>query len=182
MQKDNYWVRRLSSSRLSRRRFVGGTAAIGAGAAGLALVGCGDDDDDEGDGTPASPTATTGSGETPGATTAPTVDPNAPQSGGTINGSTAGNTVVPGLGDAIVGILNKGQDAILGPTRDDLAERFGRVSGRATWAEPWLSWLRTEVRLNGGYAHPFGGSGGAIPVEKRFYLGGATTVRGGSRC
>lgn len=92
MQKDNYWVRRLTGSRLSRRRFVGGTAAIGAGAAGLALVGCGDDDDDEGDGTPASPTATTGSGETPGATTAPTVDPNAPQSGGTINGSTAGNT------------------------------------------------------------------------------------------
>ncbi len=89
MQKDNYWLRRLNSSRLSRRRFVGGTAAIGAGAAGLALVGCGDDDDDSSTGTA---TATTAAGDTPAATTAPTEDPNAPQTGGIINGSTAGNT------------------------------------------------------------------------------------------
>lgn len=45
------------------------------------------------------------------------------------NIGSAGNTVVPGLGDAIVGILNKGQDAILGPTRDDLAQLYQYVGG-----------------------------------------------------
>ncbi len=48
-QENNYWVRRLNSSRLSRRRFVGGAAVAGVGAASLALVGCGDDDDDDDD-------------------------------------------------------------------------------------------------------------------------------------
>ncbi len=57
-QENNYWVRRLNSSRLSRRRFVGGAAVAGVGAASLALVGCGDDDDDDDD-EPTSPAGTT---------------------------------------------------------------------------------------------------------------------------
>ncbi len=60
MNENNYWTRRLSSSRLSRRRFVGGAAVAGVGAAGLGLVGCGDDDDTGGSPTEApagSPTA-----------------------------------------------------------------------------------------------------------------------------
>lgn len=36
---DRYWA-----ARRSRRGFLGGAVAVGAGAAGLALVGCGDDD------------------------------------------------------------------------------------------------------------------------------------------
>ncbi len=57
-QENSYWVRRLNSSRLSRRRFVGGAATAGVGAASLALVGCGDDDDDDDD--DADPTSPTG--------------------------------------------------------------------------------------------------------------------------
>jgi peptide/nickel transport system substrate-binding protein len=77
MRERNYWLRKATSSRLSRRRFVGGAAATGVGAAGLALVGCGgDDDDDDGDPTsaPAEDTATTAPGE-PTATSAPADTP-----------------------------------------------------------------------------------------------------------
>src|SRR5690606_6905698 len=42
---DQFWRRRSS-----RRTFLGGSAALGAGAAGFALVGCGDDDDDDDNG------------------------------------------------------------------------------------------------------------------------------------
>ncbi len=42
--EDNYWLRRAQGSRISRRRFVGGAAVAGVGAASLGLVGCGDDD------------------------------------------------------------------------------------------------------------------------------------------
>jgi branched-chain amino acid transport system substrate-binding protein len=41
--EDNYWIRRLSSGGVSRRRFLGGAALLGVGAAALPLVGCGDD-------------------------------------------------------------------------------------------------------------------------------------------
>ncbi len=70
MTDSNYWVKRLNSSRLSRRHFVGGAAATGVGAAALGLVGCGDDD--EGEATPTtaggSPVPTTaGASPTPAA-------------------------------------------------------------------------------------------------------------------
>ncbi len=45
MTNKNYWLRRAQASRVSRRRFVGGAAVAGVGAASLGLVGCGDDDD-----------------------------------------------------------------------------------------------------------------------------------------
>lgn len=54
--ENNYWTRR----KLTRRKWLGGAATIGAGASAFALVGCGDDDDDD-----------TGSTTTPGSTTAP---------------------------------------------------------------------------------------------------------------
>ncbi len=63
--QDNYWTRRAASSRLQRRRFIGGAATLAAGGAGFALVGCGDDDD-------AGSTPTQGAGETPGTTPQPT--------------------------------------------------------------------------------------------------------------
>ena len=43
MSQDNYWLRRAQTSSVTRRRFVGGAAMAGVGAAGLGLVGCGDD-------------------------------------------------------------------------------------------------------------------------------------------
>jgi peptide/nickel transport system substrate-binding protein len=62
-QENSYWVRQQTSSRLSRRKFMGGAAVAGAGAASLALVGCGDDDDDDDDdGTPAGGSPTTAAG------------------------------------------------------------------------------------------------------------------------
>ena len=42
-REDNYWVRRARMSSFTRRRFVGGAAAAGVGAAAFGLVGCGDD-------------------------------------------------------------------------------------------------------------------------------------------
>ena len=59
---DRYW-----NERRSRRRFLGGAVATGAGAAGLALVGCGDDDDD--DDTEPTAAATTPAGTQAAATT-----------------------------------------------------------------------------------------------------------------
>ena len=42
-RKDNYWLRRS----VSRRRFLGTSAATAAGVTGLVTIGCGDDDDDD---------------------------------------------------------------------------------------------------------------------------------------
>lgn len=63
-----YWER-ARVLRSSRRRFVSGGIAAGAGLAGLALVGCGDDDDDDdtGGGTP-------GPGGSPSAAASPVVN------------------------------------------------------------------------------------------------------------
>jgi len=74
MREDNYWLRRLDSNRLSRRRFVGGAAVTGVGAAGLGLVGCGDDDDDD--------TAPTTAGGSPTAAASPTPVAAKPVAGG----------------------------------------------------------------------------------------------------
>ncbi len=84
----NYWKRQ---SRLTRRSFVGGAAATGAGLAGLVAVGCGDDDDDQEEATPTtaaggSPTAAAGS---PTAAVSPTA---AKKTGGVARFSSANAT------------------------------------------------------------------------------------------
>ncbi len=85
--EDNYWLRRTVVQRVSRRRFVGGAAAAGLGAASLGLVGCGDDDDTTAPTT--GPGATSGSGT---AAAAPTVAAKLPLKGGTVRYSAANNT------------------------------------------------------------------------------------------
>ncbi|HQW50484.1 MAG TPA: ABC transporter substrate-binding protein [Tepidiformaceae bacterium] len=82
-----YWDR-YAKERRSRRRFLGGAVATGAGAAGLALVGCGDDDDDD-DKTPGGGLAT--NTPAPNATATPT-DPYAgAKRGGTYKAAQAGD-------------------------------------------------------------------------------------------
>ncbi len=63
MQERNYW-NRLQRQRISRRRLLGGAAAVGVGAAGIALVGCGN-----GNGGPVITATDTPAG--PGATATP---------------------------------------------------------------------------------------------------------------
>ena len=88
-KEDNYWLRRSTEGRVSRRRFVGGAAVAGVGAASLGLVGCGDDDD-----TAASPSApTTASGTTPAAGASPTAAAVAIPQGGVSRGVFFGGTV-----------------------------------------------------------------------------------------
>ena len=86
-EDSNYWLR-MRSSRVTRRRFVGGAAATGVGAAALGLVGCGDDDD-------AAPPATTAGATTAAATTAAasaTTAAPAVQKGGVFRATSANNT------------------------------------------------------------------------------------------
>ncbi len=83
---DNYWLRRG----VTRRRFLGGAAATGVGAAALGLVGCGDDDD-----TPKSTAtaAATTAGATGSATAASTGTTAATKTkGGIVRASSANNT------------------------------------------------------------------------------------------
>ncbi len=88
---ENYWTRRLARQGLSRRRFVGGAAVTGLGAATMALVGCGDDDDDDDDGNGGVATATTAPSD--GSPTAePTPSETAMTQGGTARFTSAGNT------------------------------------------------------------------------------------------
>ncbi|MGE5594502.1 MAG: ABC transporter substrate-binding protein [Hyphomicrobiales bacterium] len=86
-EDENYWVRRLRSGTLSRRRFVGGAAAAGVGAAALGLVGCGDDDD-SGD-SESNGTTTTGSAT---ASATGQAQQAAPQKGGIAHLVSANNT------------------------------------------------------------------------------------------
>jgi ABC-type transport system substrate-binding protein len=67
-REDSYWTRRLQSGSLNRRRFLGGVAVAGAGAAAVGLVGCGDDDK-------ASPTAAAGASSSPAAAAAAATGP-----------------------------------------------------------------------------------------------------------
>ncbi len=57
-------------------------------------------------------------------------------------------------------------------------EMFARMIGSASFLLPILPWLGAEARLTLGYLASLRGEEGAIPVERRFYLGGAGTVRG----
>jgi peptide/nickel transport system substrate-binding protein len=85
MQSD-YW-RKWQLKQASRRRFVGGGVAVGAGVAGLALVGCGDDDDDDDGGGAATSTSTGTSAATSTGTSAATSTGTTaaqPKSGGTL--------------------------------------------------------------------------------------------------
>jgi len=93
MTEANYWARRASAGRFSRRRFVGGAATAGLGAAGLGLVGCGGDDDNT---TPtkaptggSSPAASSSAGASASASAAATV---AGKPGGVYRSSSANAT------------------------------------------------------------------------------------------
>jgi ABC-type transport system substrate-binding protein len=88
-QENNYWLKRLDSGRFSRRRFVGGAAVAGVGAASLGLVGCGDDDSTSKTTTTAAST-TTAAGSSPAAS--PTAAAAKPTKGGTARFSSANGT------------------------------------------------------------------------------------------
>ena len=60
-------------------------------------------------------------------------------------------------------------------------EWLAKVSAGVSFQWPLSSWLRMEGRTQGGYLHPGGSNDGAVPLEKRFFLGGASTVRGYSQ-
>jgi peptide/nickel transport system substrate-binding protein len=88
--EDNYWIRRLNSSRLSRRRFVGTAAVAGTGAAAFGLVGCGDDDDDTDE--TATSTGTSGTSTSTGTATSTGTPQVEQQTGGVFRTSSANNT------------------------------------------------------------------------------------------
>jgi ABC-type transport system substrate-binding protein len=133
--RDNYWIRRLNSGRLSRRRFVGGAAVAGVGAAGLGLVGCGDDDDG------AAPTGTRPPGTTP--TTAPGAAPTqgtVAQPGGVLRALWLGGNVFDSvdvhrafgdptswLSNWIINKLVKYKNADTGEIEGDLAQSYEAV-------------------------------------------------------
>ena len=75
----------MSVHGITRRRFMGGTAAAGAGAVALGLVGCGDDD--SGRTTTTAPTSGSGTAAAPTAAVA-----NQPLKGGTARYTSANNT------------------------------------------------------------------------------------------
>ncbi len=90
--EDNYWLRRASSGRFTRRRFVGGAALAGVGAASLGLVGCGDDD--SGGTTPTSaPSGTTPAASASAAAASPTAAASAAVDGGVYVGAWLGGNV-----------------------------------------------------------------------------------------
>lgn len=58
------------------------------------------------------------------------------------------------------------------------AESWIKASASASALWTPIPWVRLEARLQGGYIIPIGQEDGAVAFEKRFYLGGASTVRG----
>jgi len=96
--RTQYWAS-IGANTLSRRRLLKGSAIAGVGVAGLGLVGCGDDDDDEPDAT-----ATSGTGQTPGAS--PTTAVAQPVKGGTLR---VAQTSAPATWDAYVNAAGPGQ-------------------------------------------------------------------------
>jgi len=56
-------------------------------------------------------------------------------------------------------------------------EKYAQVSGGGTFLTPVRDWLRLEARASAGYLHSFT-EDGSVPMEKRFYLGGAGNIRG----
>jgi len=90
-KSDNYWYRRIAARGVTRRRFIGGAAATGMGAAALGLVGCGDDD--TAGTTPTKAAATSATGGSPTAAAAsPTPAVAQPAKGGTARFTSANNT------------------------------------------------------------------------------------------
>ncbi|MGH2634122.1 MAG: hypothetical protein ACRDG3_11990, partial [Tepidiformaceae bacterium] len=94
---DNYWVKRLQSGGFTRRRFVGGAALAGVGAASIGLVGCG------GSSSKSTPTAKPAGSAAPsgspagsasaGASSTPAGTPTPqPKAGGVVRGSSANAT------------------------------------------------------------------------------------------
>jgi peptide/nickel transport system substrate-binding protein len=136
--EDNYWVKRLQSGQLSRRRFVGGAAIAGVGAASLGLVGCGDDDDKS------SSTPTTAGGSKSPAAGASASATAAPKKGGVYNvgftGPFAGvhpfNSVYGGSG-IIPEVYNYlFRNSLLAPDKGnvlDLATKSAVQSDNITW-------------------------------------------------
>ncbi len=74
MSENNYWGR-VTSGRLSRRRALGGAAAIGAGAAALSMVGCG--------GNGSSSSSSSGGAQNTGLATKPADSTSSAKAGGT---------------------------------------------------------------------------------------------------
>jgi peptide/nickel transport system substrate-binding protein len=134
--EDNYWVKRLQSGQLTRRRFVGGAAVAGVGAASLGLVGCGDDDS-------TSSTPTTKAGGSPAAGASPSATA-APKKGGVYNvgftGPFAGvhpfNSVYGGSG-IIPEVYNYlFRNSLLAPDKGnvlDLATKAAVQDDKVTW-------------------------------------------------
>jgi ABC-type transport system substrate-binding protein len=90
-EHSNYWTRRARTSRFTRRRFVGGAAATGVGAAAFGLVGCGDDDDEGSDAT-ATSTGTSSNGTGTATATSTGTAASEKQKGGRARFTSAGNT------------------------------------------------------------------------------------------
>ena len=85
-EEDQYWLRKVRTGAVTRRRFVGGAATAGLGAAALGLVGCGGDD------TGGTATSTGTAAGTAGASATGTQAAGQPQKGGTARLVSANNT------------------------------------------------------------------------------------------